>query len=514
MLRSVIFYDEITLWWDKSEFAREAELYKLYIDGKYAGDSVKTHYTFPSLDSEKEYCIVIEAYVSEKLVASGRYVFKTHPRRNRVDVTASPYNAVGDGKTLNTEAIQRALDALSAYEYLYIPEGVFLTGALDVKSGVEIYLDEGAVLLGSARREDYLPKIKSRFEGTEMECYRSLLNLGVLDHTNYGFSCENVSLRGRGTVFGGGRPLANDMLEYEKAQLREFMEKNADYVKTCENFDTIPGRARGRLINMSNCKNVVMSGLTMGYGPAWNIHFVYSKDIVTYGCTVCSNEMTDADGNVIMERVWNGDGWDPDSSEDCAVFDTVFRTGDDCVAIKSGKNPEGNKVNRPTRNIYVFDCVAEDGHSVSIGSEMSGGVENVYIWDSDLEDCYYGVQVKGTKKRGGYVKNLYVYDSVIPSVFVRSVKYNDDGEGSPTPPVFSGYHFDNVDIVGTLQHKGQKIKDYVYLCGFDEEGYHLSDVSFNNVRIVDVEGDSAIKAQYTDNIVWKNVSYVKNKQLG
>ena len=511
MLRSVLFFDEITIWWDKLEFSREANIYKLHLDDEFIGDTNKTHYTFVGLESDREYTVRIEAFVDRSKIVAKEYRYKTKPQKRRVDVSLPPYSAVGDGITLNTATLQAAIDQLGDSEYIYIPKGVFLTGALDVKSNVEIYLDEGSVLQGTEHRENYLPKILSRFEGTERQCYRSLLNLGVLDHNNYGYTCENVILRGKGAVFGGGRPLATDILEYERSQLREFMEQNADYVKTCENLDTIPGRARGRLINMSNCKNIVMSGITMGYGPAWNIHFVYSKDIVTYGCTICSNEMRDEKDDVILERVWNGDGWDPDSSEDCVVFNTTFRTGDDCIAIKSGKNPEGNTINRPTKNVYIFDCVMEDGHSVSIGSEMSGGVENVQIWDSDLTDCYYGVQVKGTKKRGGYVKDLYVADSVIPSVFVRSVKYNDDGEGSPTPPVFSGYRFENLDIVGTLQNPRQKIKDYVYLCGFDEEGYHLTDVSFENIRIVDAEGDSALKAQYTDNIVWKNVSYVKSK---
>ena len=512
MLKSILFFDEITVWWDKSEFSCKADLYKLSLDGKYVGETTKTHATFSDLDSDREYSIKIEAYVGGKLASEKEIVCKTKKAKARVDVTLPPYNAKGDGKTLNTEAIQSAVNALDENEYLYIPCGEFLCGALDVKSGTEIYLEEGAVLQGSEKREDYLPKIWSRFEGTEMECYRSLLNLGTLDCKNYGFTCENVILRGKGTIFGGGRPLAKNILEYEKEQLAEFMEKNADYVKTCENLDTIPGRARGRLINMSNCRNIVMSGLTMGYGPSWNIHFVYSKDIITYGCVICSNDLKDKDGNVLREKVWNGDGWDPDSSEDCVVFDTVFRTGDDCIAIKSGKNPEGNKINRPTKNIYVFDCKMEDGHSVSIGSEMSGGVENVHVWDSDLIRCYYGLQVKGTKKRGGYVKNLYVSDSVIPSVFVRSVTYNDDGEGSPIPPVFSGYHFENLDIVGTLQWGTQKVKDFVYLCGFDEEGYYLTDVTFDNVRIVDLGEGCAIKAKYTDGVTWNNISYINSEK--
>ena len=127
--------------------------------------------------------------------------------------------------------------------------------------------------------------------------------------------------------------------------MKKFLDNNADYVKTCENENTLPGRVRGRLINMSNCQNVVTSGITMQFGPAWNIHMIYSKDITTCGC------------KIVSKGVWNGDGWDPDSSENCVVFNTEFRTHDDAIAIKSGKNPEGNVINRPTKNVYIFNNV-------------------------------------------------------------------------------------------------------------------------------------------------------------
>lgn len=512
MLKSIVFADEITVWWTKCEFAEKADGYKLYLDGVYTGGTDKTHYSFLGLQAERTYGIAVEAYVSGRLIERKEYVFTTKRARKRVDVTKPPYNAVPDGKTLNTLALQKAFDDCDESSYLYFPKGEYLTGALDVHSGCEVYLDEGAEIRGSQKREDYLPKIKSRFEGTEMECYRSLLNLGTLDCNNYGYSCENVAFRGKGAILGGGYALAMDILQFEREQLKGFMEANADYVKTCETVDTIPGRARGRLINMSNCRNVVTSGLTMGYGASWNIHFVYCKDIVTYGCTVCSNVVKNENGEVVAPKVWNGDGWDPDSSEDCVVFNTDFKTGDDCIAIKSGKNPEGNVINRPTRNVYVFDCRMLEGHSVSIGSEMSGGVENVYVWDSDLSGCYFGIQVKGTKKRGSYVRNLRVSDSILHAVYVRSVGYNDDGVGSGNPPVFSDYYFENVVLTGFDDTgTGKGAKDYVVLYGFDEEGYHLRNVFFNNVRCVDVGENIVFKMKYADNVEWKNVKYIKEQ---
>lgn len=506
MFNTIIFEDEITLWWDEYEFSKQASKYVLYLDGVYCGETDKTHYTFGDLSADRAYRVCVEAYVGAELTVKKEYEYKTKTAKKRIDVTKAPYNAVGDGKTVNTAALQKALDDCTENDCVYIPQGEFLSGALNVHSDTEIYFAEGALLKGTATVEDYLPKIKSRFEGTEMMCYRSLLNLGELDHTA-GYNCKNVALRGKGTIYGGGRALAVAVIEVEKELLKEYMEKNAEYVKTCENLDTIPGRARGRLINMSNCENVILSGLTMGYGPSWNIHFVYSKNIVTYNCFIRSNVLKDEAGNMLIDRVWNGDGWDPDSSEDCVIFDTKFATGDDCIAIKSGKNPEGNIVNKPTKNVYVFDCVTIDGHSVAIGSEMSGGVENVRIWDCDLKNCGMGVQVKAAKKRGGYVKNLYVSNCEMKTIYVRSgVVYNNDGEGAPHPPVFSDYYYENVTLYGRVAENGQR--EYVLISGFDEKGYELKNVRFNGIRFVGTNEESAIIQENVESVEWTNVEYI------
>ena len=131
-----------------------------------------------------------------------------------IDITKAPYNAVGDGKTLNTKAIQSAIDDCPKDGCVMIPSGTFMTGALRLHSNMELYLAKGAILQGTANPEDYLPRIWSRFEGTEMECYSSLLNLGTLDHTA-GPNCENVILRGKGTITSGGKLLAERMREEE-----------------------------------------------------------------------------------------------------------------------------------------------------------------------------------------------------------------------------------------------------------------------------------------------------------
>ncbi len=508
MLKSIVFADEITLWWDKQEFPKQTNIYKVYLNGVYHGSTVKTHYTFACLQESTAYSIRIQAYNRDAMQVEKEYTFQTQAAKKRIDVTLPPYCAVGDGKTLNTKALQFALDNCREDEYVYFPKGVYLSGALNIHSNTEVYLDEGAVLQGTTVVEDYLPQIKSRFEGIERMCYRALLNMGELDSRNDGYNCENVIIRGKGSIFGGGRPLAVAMTEAERERIKAYLDENVEYVKTCETPNTIPGRVRGRLINMSNCENIVLSGLKMGFGPSWNIHFIYSKNIVTYGCEIYSDRVLNEDGSVAIEPVWNGDGWDPDSSEDCAIFNTVFKTYDDCVAIKSGKNLEGNIINRPTKNIYIFDCHVETGHGISIGTEMSGGVENVYVWDCDLKNALCGLQVKSTKKRGGYIKNLQATDCVVSTIYVRCATYNDDGEGMSQPPKLSDYHYENIKIEGYTHPSGEKV--FVVLNGFSEEGFHLNNVSFKNIFINANKDEEVLRAQYVNDLLWENIRYNEN----
>ena len=494
MLKTIIFSDEVTLWWTLEEFPTGK--YEFYLDGEYHGTTTKTHYSFKGLQAERKYeialCVAREfgGHIEKK-----EMVVQTLRKKSRIDVTQAPYFAVGDGKTLNTRAIQRALEDCGENEMVYFPKGIYLTGALNIHSKTELYLEVGAVLQGTDRVEDYLPKIKSRFEGIEMECYSSLLNLGVLNR-NGGYDCEGVVLRGGGTISGGGLALANAIIELEKQRLESFLKENAEYVKTCENERTIPGRARGRLINISNCKNIIIAGLTMQYGPSWNIHMIYSKDITTYGC------------KVISKGVWNGDGWNPDSSENCVIFDTVFDTGDDCVAIKSGKNPEGNYINRPCFHIFVFDCKALDGHGMSIGSEISGGVHSVYVWDCDFKNTWYGMNIKGTRKRGGYVKNISVKNCVLSCVLIWQVSFNDDGESAKSPPIFRDYTFENITLVGSDYFQRAEITDkkrYVFLNGFEEQEYYIQNILFQNIKIVNSPNIEVMELKNTNGIVCSDV---------
>lgn len=469
----VIFEDEITLYWDKQWELPDGVIYSVSLNGEEIAKTEKTYFEIHALCADTDYTVCI-ARVDGESVAETLFedTLHTEQAKERIDVTLPPYNAVGDGKTLNTEALQRALGDCKPNQAVYFPKGIYMTGALDVHSDTEIYLDKEAVLQGTSEVSDYAPKVLSRFEGKEMMCYRPLINMGIMDKDG-GYTCRNIAIRGGGTVSGGGEKLCWAVIESERERLKDFLEANAEYVKTCENNNTIPGRARPRLVSINNCENVILSNVTFQYGAAWNIHFVYSKNVITYGCTIKSR------------GVWNGDGWDPDSSEDCTIFNTFFDTHDDCIAIKSGKNPEGNIINRPTKNIRVFNCVGNN--AVAMGSELSGGIDGVYVWDCEFSTGEAGFRIKTTRKRGGYVRNVKVKNCNTNEIKLYSgYTCNDDGESSGELTIMENIHFENIGLHGISvlpDGSGTVLIPFIYLQGFKEPDRYIKNITLKNITM-------------------------------
>ncbi|MBR3762587.1 MAG: glycoside hydrolase family 28 protein [Lachnospiraceae bacterium] len=488
----------ITLYWDKPDNASKNIIYKVYIDGELVLETNKTHCTIDNLNDSHEYCVKVDIVEAGEYISSLEYgVIGTAQKKNRKDITKAPYNAVGNGVTLNTKVLQQAIDDCTIEDVLYIPAGIFKTGALKLHSDMEIYLEEGAVLQGTSCVEDYLPRIPSRFEGTELSCYSSVLNMGDLDHAG-GYNCKNIFIHGKGTIASGGKELALAVIESERERLKDYLEELGDKIKEYQNSRTIPGRVRPRLVNMSNCQNVILSGLTFSNGASWNVHMIYSDNIVTHNCVFTS------------EEVWNGDGWDPDSSTNCTIFATTFYTGDDSIAIKSGKNPEGNIINRPCEHIRVFDCVSKFGHGVTVGSEMSGGINDVKIWDCDFENSWFGLEIKATKKRGGYVRNVNVKDCKLPRVMFHSVGYNDDGISAGVAPIFEKCIFERLSLSGAYFSKQREWCECsaIELCGFDEPGHEIKDITFRDIKIGSdkLPKEQTLSLRLCENITFERIS--------
>lgn len=496
MIKAISYAREIVLYWNLPENYVSGNKYKIYIDGAYVGETSKCHFKVCELVPDTKYEFAVEM-VGVNSFLIGKLICSTELEKEKIDITKAPYNAVGDGETMNTKNIQKAIDDCKKNQCVYIPSGDYMTGSLFLHSDMEIYLEQGAILHGTYNVKDYEPKIKSRFEGQEMMCYAGLLNIGELDREN-GYNCFNVRISGHGTICGGGKTLAQNVVNIETVLLKDYLELLGNEINKCECTQTIPGRARPRLINISCAQNITISGIKIMNGASWNVHMIYSDNIVTYGCLFHS------------QGVWNGDGWDPDSSTNCTLFGSEFFTGDDAVAIKSGKNPEGNIINKPCEHIRVFDCVSHFGHGITIGSEMSGGVNDVHIWNCDMNNSVYGVEIKGTKKRGGYVRNIFVRHCKVCRILMHSVGYNDDGESAPEVPIFEDCTFENMQITARIKNKEceEEYCEAIELSGFDVPGHFIKNIKFKNIKI-DNETESRrqqIYLQCCEGITFDNIS--------
>lgn len=448
-----------TLVWNKPESYADVVRYHILLNGKDIATSDKTNYTLTDLQPSKAYnCAVKAEDKAGKLsAASATFKFTTTPQGKTLNIT--DFGARSDGETINTKAIQKAIDACPKYGKVLIPEGKFVSGALFLKSYMTLEIAKGGTLKGSGNTDDYMPFYNNRFEGWEMKTFASLLNAGVMNNKG-GFTVEQLSIKGEGTISGGGGALGKAMID-----------KNGM-------------RSRGRLICLMNCKDVELQGLQIKDSPCWTIHYIYSKGVTCHDLNIIST-------------AHNGDGLDPDSSDDSYIFNCTFSTGDDCIAIKSGKNPEGYTIGKPTRNVWITNCSFTKGHGISIGSEMSGGLSDVLVQDCKAGALLHGMQIKGTKERGGYVKNVTVADCQLLKITVFSVlNYNNDGAAAPEPPTFENFTFRNIDLSQAL------VKEPVInINGFKDVGHKLKNVKLNqitlpdNARVVINDGE---QIQFTD----------------
>ncbi len=433
--------NSVTLLWDK-QFGMDSAVYELSLNGKPVGTTGKTNFTATNLLPNTWYVAQIDAKNAKGglLKENESLKFKTAAKGKIYNIL--DYGAKSDTAIKNTKAIQAAIDACTEGATVYIPKGIFISGALFLKSNMTLYIEKGGVLKGSILAEDYMPMILNRFEGWELKTYASLINAGTLNR-NGSYNVKNLRLTGGGTISGGGKRLGEAMTKANGI------------------------RSRGRLICLMNCQNVSISNLTITEPPCWTIHYIYCNNIT------CSNL------NIITNGIRNGDGIDPDSSTDSYIFNCTFDTGDDCIAIKSGKNPEGFFVAKPTKNVRITDCDFKRGHGISIGSEMSGGVSDVLVQDCKAGALLHGMQIKGTKERGGYVKNVTVEHCQLLQITVfSSVNYNNDGEAAPEVPTFEHFVFKNIDL-----SKAPINEPVIDINGFKDAVHKLKDVIFDNITL-------------------------------
>jgi polygalacturonase len=305
------------------------------------------------------------------------------------------FGAVQGDKLKTTTAIAAAIEKANKIGggTVIIPAGEWLTGSVHFKSNVNLHLSKGAVLLFDDVPSDYLPAVKTSWEGMECMNYSPLI---------YAWKCKNIAITGEGTIKAkmdlwtswAGRPRPH------MESLKRLYNMSYQNVPTTERLmvnDT--AHLRPHLIQFNRCENIRLEGFSIINSPFWPIHMYLSKNILLRKLNVYAH------GH-------NNDGFDPEMSQNILVENCQFDQGDDAIAIKSGRNQEGWRIQVPTKNLVIRNCTVKNGHQlIAVGSELSGGIENVYVHDCVVNDgakMFHLVFIKTNERMGGYVNNIYV----------------------------------------------------------------------------------------------------------
>ncbi|MBR1485482.1 MAG: glycoside hydrolase family 88 protein [Prevotella sp.] len=395
----------------------------------------------------------------------------------------------------NQKALQKAIDRCSKKGggRVVVPKGVYQTGAIVLKSQVNLVLSEGAVLKfvfpfdlataapTMAEAEKLYPIVETSWEG--LECY----NLSPCIYAN---GAEDIAITGSGTIDGSGSNTAwwpwkgmqrygwhEGLLTQTSPQARpRLLQNGEDGVPmrdakghpTAERTFTAKDGLRPQLVNFVDCHRVLIEGVTLLDSPFWVLHPYRSTDITVRGVTFSN------DGP-------NGDGCDPESCDRVLIERCHFNTGDDCIAIKSGRNRDGRERAMPSQNIIVRYCDMKNGHGgVVIGSEISGGCKNVYAHDCQLDspDLERVLRIKTNSCRGGVIENINMRDMAVGQCAESVVKINLNYEPDEkccrgNNPTVRNVNVENVTC--------QKSKYGVQIIGLDDDT-QVYDICLKNCR--------------------------------
>jgi polygalacturonase len=392
------------------------------------------------------------------------------------------HGALGDGQTINTKAIQAAIDKCSADGggVLVVPKGTFLTGSIFLKQGVNLQVEKEGVLKGSVNAEDY-PQVNTRWEGIEREFTAALLN--AVDLTG-------VEVSGEGTIDGSG----DQWIDRYRQQRQQSQEApRSGYTPT------LPPRPR--LICFQNCRKVRIAGLSLKNQALWCLHILYCDDVTVEGLNIRARH-----------DIPSSDGIDPDSSRNLLITKCDIDVNDDCISIKAGKDADGMRVNRPCENIIIEKCRFGYGHGgVAMGSEVTGGIRNVEVRDCVAEDDNWEpIRFKSQPSRGGVVENI-IYRNIELKNTRNAMTFNMEWRMVPpiAPPAKVLTVVRNVKIInvtGTVKTAGiiHGLKDSP-IENVKFENCKISaqkGLTIDNVKDVDFSGLD-LKVEQGEPIIWK-----------
>ena len=436
------------------------------------------------------------------------------------------YGAIADGLTLNTQSIAAAIDACNKKGggVVLVPQGIWLTGPVTLKSNVNLCIERDAVLLFTKDYSQY-PMVVSNWEGVPAARNQSPLNAA---------NATNIAVTGSGIVDGNGdvwRQVRKDKLTesqwkkltesggsvsddnktwYPNEQSRKGSTvKNAGQLlngKTLADFEDIKAYLRPNLLVFANCKNVLLEGVTFQNSAAWCLHPLMCENL-TVRKVYAKNPF----------YAQNGDGIDVESCKNVLIENSTFDVGDDGICVKSGRDEEGRKRAMPTENMTVRKCVVYHAHGgFVIGSEMSGGARNIEVSDCSFIGTDIGLRFKTTRGRGGIVENINVNNIVMKDIPAEAILFDMyymakdpvvlKGEKREAPkvemlpvteatPQFRNFTINNIVCDGASKA--------IFIRGLPEMS--IKNISLNNITI---QADKGIDCSEAEGITFNNVKLV------
>jgi unsaturated rhamnogalacturonyl hydrolase len=391
------------------------------------------------------------------------------------------YGAVAGGQTDCTLAIGRAIDACvkAGGGRVGVPAGEFLTGAIHLRSGVNLHLAAGATLKFSTDPKAYLPAVFTRFEGVECYNYSPLI---------YAFGQKNVAVTGEGTLDGQATDENWLLWKGKKGGTNNQIAANGRLKKMAESGVPVEQRRFGEgdylrpnFIQFNRCRNVMVEGVRIRRSPMWEIHPVLCTNVIVRGVDIVSHGA-------------NNDGCDPESCRDVLIEKCLFDTGDDCIAIKSGRNADGRRIGVPSVNLIIRDCMMRDGHAgTAIGSEISGSCSNVFVENCEMSsprlNC--ALRLKSNAVRGGVLQNIFMRNvnvgQVADSVLQIDFLY-EEGTNGLYRPVARNVGMENITVAHT-----PRVLNVRGFPGAEISNVRIYNSTFKQIEKPDVVKDADVK---------------------
>jgi hypothetical protein len=477
------------------------------------------------------------------------------PKFKKDTLNILKFGAIADGNTLNTASINSTIDAVNKKGggVVMVPAGLWLTGPVVLKSNVNLHLSNGATLLFTKDRDQY-PLVEANWEGLPQ-----MRNQSPISATG----ATNIAITGKGIIDGNGdawRMVKKDKLTesqwkklvasggvlsedkktwyptenfYKASKMQHpgmiSPEKDEAFYRSIKDF------LRPNLLLITNCKYILLEGVTFQNSPAWCLHPLMSEHLTVR--------------NISVKNPWyaqNGDGIDIESCKNVLIENSVFDVGDDALCIKSGRDAEGRKRNMPTENVIIRGCTVYSSHGgFVIGSEMSGGARNIYVSNCTFIGADIGLRFKTTRGRGGIVENIFIKDIYMKDIPGEAILFDMyymardpialAGEKRELPPVefkevnettpqFRNFHISNVYCNGAakgifirglpeMHVKDIVLENMVLQADKGLDIQEASGISFKNIQIISKEGNPVIDIVHSDKLLFDNIRYRKGADL-